>query len=370
MNILILFTQPWRVGGAETHVEALLKGLFAHKIFLALNEGSDEMKLNQLREKTPNLNILHIQSRGANILKWRQSLNRLKKLIEDEHIDIISAQQRTAGIWAWRLAKSTGIKYTVTMHDPWHRAKLKKLYPKIFPQMIVVSSNLTDILIQKYGFSSKSITLINNGVDFSLFQPMNKFLARRQLFIHDNNKMILHVSRMSNVKGAVSLIIIKALECLASVGIFYNLTIIGEGPLRTKIEEQSAQFNQKYGNYITVKNFVKDINLWYNATDILIGEGRVAIETLACERPVIAIRNTNKFIGLITPENIEYACKINFDGKDKQVTDYQMAEEIEAAFKTNKQYAKIIADYVRKNLTISKMTQSYLHVFNKLLSNK
>lgn len=26
MNILILFTQPWKTGGAETHVEALLKG--------------------------------------------------------------------------------------------------------------------------------------------------------------------------------------------------------------------------------------------------------------------------------------------------------------------------------------------------------
>lgn len=370
MNILILFTQPWRVGGAETHVEALLKGLFAHKVFLAVNEGSNETKLNQLREKMPNLNILYIQSRGANILKWRQSLNRLKKLIQNEHIDIISAQQRTAGIWAWRLAKSTGVKYTVTMHDPWHRAKFKKLYPKIFPQMIVVSSNLADILTGKYGFARKSIALINNGVDFSQFQPINKFFARRQLFIQDNSKMILHVSRMSSVKGAVSLIIIKALECLASVGIFYNLTIIGEGPLRARIEEHASQFNQKYGNRITVKNFVKDINLWYNATDILIGEGRVAIETLACERPVIAIRNTNRFIGLITPENIAYACKINFDGKDKHVADYLIAEEIETAFKTTEKSAKIIADYVRKNLTISEMAQSYLHIFNKLLAKK
>ena len=25
MNILILFTQPWKTGGAETHVEAILK---------------------------------------------------------------------------------------------------------------------------------------------------------------------------------------------------------------------------------------------------------------------------------------------------------------------------------------------------------
>ena len=33
MNILILFTQPWRIGGAETHVAALLKVCFPIKLF-------------------------------------------------------------------------------------------------------------------------------------------------------------------------------------------------------------------------------------------------------------------------------------------------------------------------------------------------
>ena len=42
MNILILFTQPWRIGGAETHVAALLKRFVSHKIILAVNEGSDK----------------------------------------------------------------------------------------------------------------------------------------------------------------------------------------------------------------------------------------------------------------------------------------------------------------------------------------
>ena len=45
----------------------------------------------------------------------------------------------------------------------------------------------------------------------------------------------------------------------------------------------------------------------------------MAIETLACEKPVVAIRNDKYFIGLITKDNIEYACKVNFDGKDKKV---------------------------------------------------
>ena len=50
MNILILFSQPWRVGGAETHVEALIKGLEQEKVFLIVNVGSDEKKIDKLKD--------------------------------------------------------------------------------------------------------------------------------------------------------------------------------------------------------------------------------------------------------------------------------------------------------------------------------
>ena len=367
MNILILFTQPWRTGGAETHVEALLKGLFAHKVFLAVDKSSDPEKLNKLRKKYVNLHIVLICSRGINIFKWHLSLEYLKRLIQKEKIDIVSAQQRTAGIWAWRISKATGVKFTVTMHDPWHRAKFKHRFPAIFPQMIVVSSNLAEILYNDYGFNHEQVALINNGIDFSQFKPINKLLARRELLLDSGEKMILHVSRMSSVKGAVSLVIIDALSRLAEVGFFYKLTIIGEGPFRAKIEEAAQKFNDKYGNWITIKNFVSNITLWYNAADILVGEGRVAIETLACERPVVAIRNKHHFIGLITKDNIEYACKVNFDGRDKTASAAHMAEEIEKAFKLSDEQSRDISSYIKDNLSIEKMTNDYLTVFNKLL---
>lgn len=364
MNILILFTQPWKTGGAETHVEALLKGLCTHKVFLAVNHGSDEFKLAKLKEKY-NIEIIMIQARGANFLKWKKSFEMLKQIIRENNIEIISAQQRTAGIWAWLLSKDVNIKYTVTMHDPWHRAKFKKIYAKIFPQMIVVSENLAQVLYNEYGFTKDKVNLINNGVDFTFFKPMNKLIARRSLLL-DNEKMILHVSRMSSVKGAVSLVIIDALEALANANIFYKLVIIGEGPFRKKIEDRADRFNQKYGNWIEVKNFVEDISLWYNATDILIGEGRVAIETLACEKPVVAIRNDKYFIGLITKDNIEYACKVNFDGKDKKVNKVSMAEEISKAFKLSDVDSRDIALYVKQHLSIDKMVIKYIEIFNKL----
>ncbi|MBB5335926.1 glycosyltransferase [Pectinatus brassicae] len=369
MNILILFTQPWRTGGAETHVEALIKGLAKHNIILAVNTNSDTKKLQALSKHHPNIRIVTIQSRGINFFSWYRSFIYLKNLLNTQKIDIIACQQRTAGIWAYLLSKNSNIQYTITMHDPWHRAKLKKLYPRIFPQMIAVSKNLALILEKEYHFKQEHIEVINNGIDFSSFYPHEQSSARQQLGLPLQKKLILHVSRMSNVKGAVSLLIIDTMHYLAKKGQFYNTVLIGEGPLRSQIENKVNEFNAQYGQWLSVKNFVTDISTWYNASDILIGEGRVAIECLACQKPVIAIRNIQSFIGLITKQNIGYACDVNFDGHDKPATMYSLSDEINNAFSLPSSDSEFIAQYIKKELNIDKMTEIYLNIFTKMIKN-
>ena len=46
---------------------------------------------------------------------------------------------------------------------------LKRYIAKIFPQMIVVSENLAQVLYNEYGFTKDKVNLINNGVDFTFF---------------------------------------------------------------------------------------------------------------------------------------------------------------------------------------------------------
>ena len=79
MNILILFSQPWRVGGAETHVEALIKGLEQEKVFLIVNVGSDEKKIDKLKDNHKNLQVIKMQFRGINIFSWINDFIKLKK---------------------------------------------------------------------------------------------------------------------------------------------------------------------------------------------------------------------------------------------------------------------------------------------------
>lgn len=366
MNILILFSQPWRVGGAETHVEALLKGLEGHNLFLAVNEGSNEEKLEQLKRKFPHLVIVMIQARGVNLLRWKKDIAMLCDLVKRERIDVISAQQRTAGIWAHMIRYYMHVPYTVTMHDPWHRAMFKSIYAKMFTAIFVVSRNLADKLIGSFGFSQEQIYLINNGIDFHAFKPMEKEVCREKLGFAPEDKMILHVSRLSNVKGAVSLAVIESMKYVLEKRKDVRLVIIGEGPMRDEINEKIATFNQMYGDKIKVYDFVTNITDWYNATDILVGEGRVAMETLACLRPIVAIRNVHAFIGAIDTKNIAYACDVNFDGNDQTVTAENMAKEIEKALQLEVSESEKIAEYIKDRLSLETMSKAYLDVFKKI----
>ena len=366
MNILILFSQPWRVGGAETHTEALIKGLAGHDVYLVVNHGSDEKKLGKIKELYPYTKITRIQTRGANLFKWRRDFQKLCALIKEKRIEIISAQQRTSGIWAHLLKRNLKIPYTVTMHDPWHRAFLKPLYANVFSEVFAVSENLANTLAQYLKIPRESIHLINNGIDFSSFYPLNKYACREKLGLSANDKIILHVSRLSRIKGAVSLRIIEGMEKVLEHCPTAKLVIIGEGPLRLEIEKKINELKSKFENRFEIHNFVDNILEWYNASDILVGEGRVAMETLACEKPIVAIRNAESFIGVITMKNIAYACDVNFDGRDRDACTQQVALEIEKAFAVTNEECKQIANYIKTRLSIETMVNKYLTVFESL----
>ncbi|OAM92764.1 Glycosyltransferase involved in cell wall bisynthesis [Pelosinus fermentans] len=365
MNILILFSQPWRVGGAETHVEALIKGLADHKIILAVNRGSNNEKLQKIRQEYENIEIIEVQARGINIFQWIMDLYKLAGIIKNKQIQIISAQQRTAGIWACFLNKFTNVPFIVTMHDPWHRALCKQIYSNIFPIMIVVSQSLNNLLMDKFGFKAEQIHFVNNGIDFDLFVPQDKILARNILGLSKTDEIILHVSRLSNVKGAVSLALIDSMYRVVSQRGLSKLIIIGEGPLRAELEQKVETFNQKYGNVIEIKDFVNNISDWYNASDVIVGEGRVAIEAIACGRPVVAIRNGKHFFGIVDDENISMATEVNFDGITYQVTPEQVAKEIDKAFQATRIQAEKISRYIRERLGIAEMAQKYQDLFKK-----
>jgi glycosyltransferase involved in cell wall biosynthesis len=368
VKILILFSQPWKTGGAETHVQALIQGLYKdHTIFLAINKGSDRERVRELCNQFPRLRLYDIQARGCNILRWVRDIYKLAKIIKQYNIDIVSAQQRTAGVWASILKKMTGKSFVVTMHDSWHRAIAKKCYSRLFNRVICVSNNLIERLCGDFGFSIEQLVMVNNGIDFEKFVPQEKAIARKKLGLTDDELLILHVSRLSSIKGAVALVLLEAFPCFIEKYPHGKITIIGEGPLRSKIEEKARILNERYGDVVSVLNFTNTIIDWYSSADLIVGEGRVAIEALACLKPVVAIRNEKYFFGNVSENNIEAAMKVNFDGNVFIVEPDTLTREMEQSLTLPLKARQQILQSIKGKMSIEVMAQQYIGVFKNSL---
>ena len=372
MNILILFSQPWRVGGAETHVRALIAGLEAarHRVFLAINRGSDPRQTAGLAAEFPRLRVLTIQARGANVLAWLTSLKTMADLLRTEQIDVVCAQQRTAGLWAWLLYKKTGVPFTVTMHDAWHRVIAPRRYAGLFPHMVVVSRNLEERLVHDFGFSPSAITLIQNGIDFQKFIAGDAQAAKEKLELPLDRHLLLHVSRLSSTKGAVALALLESIDLILRSWPKAQVVVIGEGPLRGAVEEKAKEINEKWGPVVAVKDFTDDIVTWYNAADMVVGEGRVAIETLACCIPVVAIRNGQTFFGAVTPANLTEAMAVNFDGRNWPVAPDHLAREIGIALALPAESRRQMADRLKERMSLAVMAGQYTGLFQEIVGER
>ncbi len=111
---------------------------------------------------------------------------------------------------------------------------------------------------------------------------------------------IVWVGRFTGPKGEFALQLLRDVvpqfpEC--------QFTFVG-GPLADHIVRSTP-------DNVTFSDFVSDVNAVYNAHDLVIGAGRVVIEAMRLQKPVIAV-GESEYIGLINPDNINRALETNF----------------------------------------------------------
>jgi len=177
---------------------------------------------------------------------------------------------------------------------------------------IVVSERMKEQFVQHYGSVAESIIVIPNGVDISIFTPINRLLykekSRQRHGISHNDSLLLFVGGDWERKGVRY--IIEALSSLSDPRV--KLLIIGSGD--EKFYGQLAEQRQVRERIL----FVTDrINTWeyYAASDIFVFPtiyepfGLAIVEAMASGLPVITSRSagaadliTDGFDGLLLNE--------------------------------------------------------------------
>ena len=240
------------------------------------------------------------------------------KLIKKEKIkfDVIHAHFTwPSGAVAVELKNDFNVPVVITEHT--HITLYKELKRKNKQYLrtwelcdAIIRVNKKDIpLFIGAGVSPNKVFHIANGYDPLKFKPILMSEARKRLGLEKEKKIILHISKLGEVKGqkylieAVKEIIKHRKDVLCFIG--------GSGPLKDKLQRQINGLNLQ--DHVKLIGFVSDelLPIWMNACDVFVlpsfheSFGIVQIEAMACGKPVVATYNGGSE-EIITSEELGY----------------------------------------------------------------
>ncbi len=156
------------------------------------------------------------------------------------------------------------------------------------------------------GAPESKITIIGNGVDPTRFQAMDRNQARQALGLPPSAPIIVAVGALVAVKN--HRLLLEAARGILDQHPDLKVYIIGEGILRTPLEEFALRAGLGGCVHFPGKCDNQELHQWYSASNVSClpssreGWPNVVLESLACGTPVVATRVGAVPEILISPE--------------------------------------------------------------------
>jgi teichuronic acid biosynthesis glycosyltransferase TuaC len=157
--------------------------------------------------------------------------------------------------------------------------------------VLAISEDLRQRIVAMGALPQKTRAVVS-GCDLSVFHPMDRFEARRQLNIDPINEAIVYIGRMDVRKGLRELV--EAAASLHQARPNMHVYLIGAGSDRPVIESAIHAANAAGYIHTLPECSFDEVALWMAAADLVTlpsymeGCPNVVLEALACGRPVVA----------------------------------------------------------------------------------
>jgi D-inositol-3-phosphate glycosyltransferase len=164
-------------------------------------------------------------------------------------------------------------------------------------RLLTAAERDRQLLKRYYGVADKKIGVVPCGVNLDLFQPWRKSDARRRIGVDPRVPMVLYVGRIAPVKGLGRLL--RAIARLKDHRMLQLVLVGGDGP-----HAPATRGLRKLASSLQISDRVMfagpvaqaDLPPYYSAADLLVVSsyyesfGLVALESLACNTPVVTTR--------------------------------------------------------------------------------
>ncbi|MBQ9267138.1 MAG: glycosyltransferase [Clostridia bacterium] len=305
MNILLV-TMSMQIGGAETHVLELAKGLkrLGYTVYVMSNGGDyvQELEANQIEHiKAP----MHNRKIG-NMLK---SYRILKQTIKEKQISVVHAHARIPAMIAGYACKVTRTPFVTTAHGVYKVNPVLKLLTSWGERTIAVSEDVKEYVIKEYGIKEENVSVTVNGIDMNKFQKGTDYARLEAEFSQEKEKKkIVHVSRLDKETSMVAHSLISLAENLEGI----QVVIAGGGNEFDALNAEAQEVNAKLGaQRVIMAGPRTDINQFAALADIFVGVSRAALEAMASEKPVILAGNQG-YLGIFDESILDKALETNF----------------------------------------------------------
>ncbi len=258
------------------------------------------------------------------------STHKIKKIVEDNKIDVINTHLNNPTLVGYIASKLTNKPLFVNLHGI---INYSELFPplnsnKIKSEVVNVFSHAREYsdFVLKKGVKKSKLVNYSPFVDLTKFNSKGKKLPRKK-----NEFIILHSGRLAKDKYLSAIESIKAIPKIYSKNKNVRLMILGSGHKEAEVKALAEEVNRNIGkkavNLLGFKNNPQD---YYRSADVVIGIDRVAMEALASGSIVILAGQKEgpkggSFGGVVSPKNIKSAFDNFFTGRTtKQKTNHKL----------------------------------------------
>lgn len=372
----VLFVLPSLVmGGTITHALQLMKALQRQGITViaASSGGIMEAQIKQA-------GIVHYTLKrklGKHSIGGLQALLEVfavKRIVEQEQVDLLHAHQRLpAMVCAW-VSRLTRIPWVLTVHGIWKAGKLRNLVTYWPQQVISVGEGISRHLQAGFHLKPESVHLIPNGIDGETFFPDTVNEATLDAWgLRAEAHKIAYVGGMDGAKGRLADLLLEWAEQAPGD---VQVVLAGPGGRVEELRRRAQELNARVGaRRVIVTGPVLDVASLFHSVDVVFGAGRVALEAMACGRPVLATGRMG-WLGRVTPENVKPWLELNYGdfGAEREVAlacvESAVGQYLAEAEEERRAQVELLTAFVQERLSLEMMADETLRVYRACMETR
>lgn len=355
MRVLLLIKR-FQYGGAENHVSELANALAdaGHSVWVMSMIGKQQLRLHP--------EVRHIALDFSD-LKIPFHLYRLIKLIKAEKIEVIHAHQRLPILLGTIAARWMKIPVVATIHGT-VLTDLKSDYVRRNIDKAIAIRESCITCITNCLKSQKKVVLIPNGVQLPA-ACVDRFVDPESFSLYYISRMDRHHTRL------LTMILIEVWPQLLEKYPRSHLHVVGDGcymPCIAKIIEQSNfSFLRRSVHF---EGYAREVREHYPGADLVMGVGRVAIESLVNGVPLLSVKH-NHLGPIVTVRNLKRMQYANFvDLEASAPNAHNLLERLNLFLEHRIFYeneAKILQQIVSQEYNLSNVAERIMEVYREVV---